>query len=77
MGAGDSDELLCRFGGATLDDNDEPDRGVRPGAVALAVSLNGCADFGGGDNSGVPGALVFEYVASIAVSRRMRPVESL
>ena len=64
----DSDELLCRFGGATLDDDDEPDRGVQPGAVALAISLNGGADFGGGDSSGVPGVLAFEYVASIAVS---------
>jgi len=50
------------------DDGEEPDCGVRPGAVALAVSFNGGADFDGGDNSGVPGALVFEYVASIAVS---------
>ena len=86
----DSDELLCRFGDATLDDDEEePDRGVtparfasfselecivprasggRPGAVALAVSLNGGAGFDGGDSSGVPGALAFEYVASIAVS---------
>ena len=40
----------------------------RPGAVALAVSLNGGADFDGGDSSSVPGALAFEYVASIAVS---------
>ena len=40
----------------------------RPGAVALAVSLNGGADFDGGDSSGVPGVLAFEYVASIAVS---------
>jgi hypothetical protein len=50
------------------DDGEEPNRGVRPGAVAFAVSFNGGADFDGGDNSGVPGALVFEYVASIAVS---------
>ena len=40
----------------------------RPDAVALAVSLNGGADFDGGDSSGVPGVLAFEYVASIAVS---------
>ena len=49
------------------DDDEEPDRGVRPGAVALAVSLNGGADFDGGDSSGVPGELAFEYVASITV----------
>ena len=42
--------------------------GGRPGAVALAVSLNSGADFDGGDSSSVPGALVFEYVTSIAKS---------
>ena len=63
----DSDEMLFRFGGATIDDGDKKsDRGVapasfvssselecivprvpggRPGAVALAVSLNGGADY--------------------------------
>ena len=86
----DSDELLCRFGGATLDDDDEEsDRGVtsarfvssselecivprasggRPGAVALAVLLNGGTGFDGGDSSSVPGALAFEYVESIVMS---------
>ena len=89
-----SNELLCRFGGATLDDDDEEsDRGVapvrfvssselecivprasggQPGTVALAVSLNGGAGFDGGDSSSVPGALAFEYVASIAVSSLAR-----
>ena len=27
-GAGDSGELLCRFGGTALDDDDEPDHGA-------------------------------------------------
>ena len=36
--------------------------------VALAVSFDGGADFDGGDSSGVPGMLAFEYVASIVVS---------
>jgi hypothetical protein len=58
---------FVNFGGATLDD-EEPDRGVRPGAVVLAVSLNGGAGFDGGDSTGVPGALAFEYIVSIAVS---------
>ena len=58
------DELLCRFGGATLDDDDEPDRGVQPGAIALAVSLNGGESFGlaaldaNGDGEGADEALL-------------------